>query len=209
MKALITKLRELSPGRAVAVTILATFLLSSCTYTLVQPYDEKLVNDTETIFKKASAMVDDGIAKSPKTDQERKAIIPPSESLAHYSRFEIQYNALIRDSDALIMRSLAKSGEIDSVGNKLQKKIEALIESEIPSACPEQDQELKDLTNSLTVKNYIDLKCFFINWKAQHSDMKRTDDTQILKKANWEARKSAVFDIVLAIQQAEMSKQKK
>ena len=187
---------------------LAASAWSGCALTLVQPYDEKLVNDTEAIFKKASAVVDDGISRSPRTDDERAALRPPTASDAHYAKFEPHYNALLRDADALILRSLAGSGEIGAVGNKLQQKIEGLIESAIPSACPDVDQELRDLSASLTVRNYIDLKCFFINWKAQHGDMQRTGQTQILKKANWEARKGALFGIVLAIQKAETFKKK-
>jgi hypothetical protein len=191
-----------------AAVALAISIFSGCAVTLVQPYDEKLVSDTEAIFKQASVLVDEGISKSPRTDEERAAIRPPSTSEAHYSKFEPSYAALLRDADVLILRSLTRSGEIDKVGNKLQQKIESLIESGIPSACPDLDQELKDLSASLTVRNYIDLKCFFVNWKAQHGDMQRTGQTQILKKANWEARKGALFNIVLAIQKAETFKKK-
>ena len=60
----------------ISLVVLAGALLVStgCSTTLVQPYDEKLLTDTEAIFKKASAMIDDGTAKSPKTDDARAAI---------------------------------------------------------------------------------------------------------------------------------------
>lgn len=208
MHALSTVLARFVRAGNWAAVALAVSVFSGCAVTLVQPYDEKLVNDTEAIFKKASALVDEGISKSPRTDEERAAIRPPSASEAHFAKFEPEYDALLRDADALILRSLARSGEIDAVGSKLQKKIETLIESALPSACPDMDQELKDLSASLTVRNYIDLKCFFVNWKAQHGDMQRTGQTRILKKANWEARKGALFNIVLAIQKAETFKKK-
>jgi len=73
----------------------------------------------------------------------------------------------------------------------------------------ENDQELKYLSARLTVRNYIDLKCFFANWKVQHADMVFTENTQIMKKVNWEARKKAVFNIVLSILKAEGLKMKR
>ena len=40
-----------------ALAASCSLFLASCTVTLVQPYDERLLNDTEEVFKKASAMI--------------------------------------------------------------------------------------------------------------------------------------------------------
>lgn len=204
----------------ISLVVLAGALLVStgCSTTLVQPYDEKLLIDTEAIFKKASAMIDDGTAKSPKTDNARAAIktmaAAPnalqklSEHPAHASKFATRYNELATDSDALILRALSKSQEVGATGNKLQEKIERLIQESIPTVCPELDAEFGSLTSSLTVKNYIDLKCILVKWKSQHSDVKLTDSTEILKQSNWELRRSTLFSAILAIQRAETAKKK-
>jgi hypothetical protein len=192
--------------------------LSACSVMLVQPYDEKLLTDTESLFKKASAMVDDGQHLSPKTDDERRklkgAALQPKDARplashpAHVTQFAKRYNELQTDADALILRALSKSHETSQIGEKLQLKIEKLIEESIPSNCPENDGVFLNLTASLTVKNYIDLKCILVKWKDQHSDLKLTEDTEILKRSNWELRRSTLFAAILAIQSAETAKKK-
>ncbi len=189
------------------------FLLSSCKSILVQPYDEKLITDTETLFKKASEMIDDGIANSPVTDETRKAILRPSDHPGHFSKFKSRYESLDTDANALILRAMSKSENIDKVGESLQEKVNELIDKSLPSQCSSLESDLGINSNSLTVKNYIDLKCIIVNWKAQHSNTDAyqdsnniTDGTQILKRANWELRKSTIFTATLAIQRAEMSK---
>lgn len=153
-------------------------------------------------------MIDDGIANSPKTDEDRAAIPKPESHSAHVSKFEGRYAALSTDADALILRALSKAEEVDWVGQKLQGQINNLVENSLPSQCDEIEKELGLATTSLTVKNYIDLKCLIVRWKAQHSDPKLTKDTGILKRTNWELRKSTIFSATLAIQKAETSKKK-
>ena len=51
----------------VTASIVAALFVGGCAVTLVQPYDEKLLTDTEAVFKKASTMIDDGIANSRKS----------------------------------------------------------------------------------------------------------------------------------------------
>lgn len=194
------------------LTLMVTSLLSGgCATTLVQAYDDKLFTDTEALFKKAATMIDDGLAKSPRTDADRAAILAQGQAAAHPAhalKFEARYNELATDSDALILRALVKSQEVGALGEKLQRKIGTLIEESIPSACPEADAEFKSMTSSLTVANYLDLKCLFVTWKARHSDSKLTESTGILKRVNWELRKSTLFAAVLAIQKAEAAKKK-
>jgi len=190
---------------SVIVSILALFFCS-CAITIVQPYDEKLLADTEAIFKEASSMIDDGISNSPRTDEERSGIKKPEDHLAHISKFQGRYAALGTDADALILRALSRAQEVDKIGEKLQGQINILVEESLPSQCEDIERELGLSTTSLTVKNYIDLKCLFVRWKAQHSDLVLTKGTSILKRTNWELRKSTLFSAVLAIQKAETSK---
>lgn len=192
----------------VTASIVSALFLGGCTSTLVQPYDEKLLTDTENMFKKASSMIDDGISTSPKTDEQRAAIHAPENQPAHVSKFEGRYAALNTDADALILRALSKAEQVDQIGQKLQGHINDLVESSLPSQCDDIEKELGLNTNSLTVKNYIDLKCLIVRWKAQHSDPTLTKGTGILKRTNWELRKSTIFSATLAIQKAETSKKK-
>ena len=69
----------------------------------------------------------------------------------------------------------------------MQGKIEKLISDPLSSQCSELESEFAG--TSLTVKNYVDLKCVLVRWRAQHGDDKITDSAMILKKANWEARR--------------------
>lgn len=193
-------------------------LVSGCAVTLVQPYDEKLLTDTEALFKKASSMIDDGMTKSPKTDDERNQLKaqasaqnspkPLADHPAHVSKFEPRYNDLAVDADALILRALSKAQEVGPLGNRLQKGIEKLIEENIPSACADLEANFRAMTASLTVMNFVDLKCLLVRWKDQHHDTTLTRDTGILKKTNWELRKSTIFAASVAIVQAETSKKK-
>lgn len=201
---------NIRPGRLSFVTasLLVALFVGGCAVTLVQPYDEKLLTDTEGIFKKASSMINDGITNSPKTDQDRSAIAKPESHLAHVSKFEDRYAALSTDADALILRALSKAEEVDPIGQKLQGKINDLVEKSLPTQCNDIKEELGLATTSLTVKNFIDLKCLIVHWKAQHSDADLTKHTGILKRTNWELRKSTIFSAILAIQKAEASKKK-
>lgn len=184
-------------------------LLGGCAVSLVQPYDEKLLTDTEVLFKKTSAMIDEGIEKSPEKDEDRLAIVEPENHPAHFSKFAERYRTLETDADALILRALSKSQEVSPIGEKLQNQIIDLVEKAVPTKCKDIENDLRISTSSLTVKNYIDLKCIVVNWKGQHSDAKLTKETLILKRTNWELRKSAIFSAILAIQKAETSKKSK
>ena len=163
--------------------------LSGCTTVLVSPYDEKLVTDTEAFYKKAAEMIEKGRSVSPLTDAERKKIRNPSAHEGYYTKFEGKYNDLIIDTEALILRAMASDNKISATGQALQSKISEIIENTIPSKCSELSAEFS--STSLTAKNYVDL------------NDKLTDNTKILKKANWEGRKLIVFNAVLAIQKAE------
>ena len=182
------------------ITMFFVFI-SGCTTILVSPYDEKLVSDTEAFYKKAAEVIEEGRIASPLNDQERENIENPSMHGGHFSQFEGKYNSLIIDAEALILRSMASDNKIDSAGQDLQAEISELINTTIPSNCKELSNQFANA--SLTTKNYVDLKCIILEWKDQHADMQLTDNTKILKKANWEGRKMLVFNVVLAIQKTE------
>ena len=119
--------------RSISLPLLLTLALSGCIPRLVQPYDEALVVGTEALYAEAAAMIDDGVATSPRTDAERDAIRPPTKSGGHVSHFAPRYDALIRASDLMILRAMAGSDGIDKFGQKLQGKIEEAIENAVPS----------------------------------------------------------------------------
>lgn len=179
-------------------SVLPVLMLAACTTTLVQPYDEKLVNDTEQLYKKAAAMVDDGIAKSA-----LEAKGPPASRPGHVSRFDARYRDLATDTDVLILQALAKS-DTSRVGEKLQKKVEELISSNLPSLCEDLTTQFQAESSSLTVMNYVDLKCIFMNWQRQHE----SDKDGVLSKTTWELRKGTLFNATYAILKAESVKKK-
>lgn len=192
-------------ARVVALTVgFLLLLLTACTVKLVQPYDEKLLNDTEAFYKKAATTIEEGRSASPRTDDERNKIIEPTKHPAHISAFESKYDALIVDSDALILRAIAGSQSIDSVGEAVQTKINELIEAKLPTLCPELKENLGKV--SLTAMNFVDLKCLVLKWRKDHADKELTEGTGILKKANWEGRQVVLFETVLAIEKAERFK---
>lgn len=200
--------RVLARRLAGALAALALLLaLGGCTVKLVQPYDDRLVEGNEALFRNASTLIDDGYVASPRTDAERAAIRKPAQDEAHFAKFEPRYDALIRDTDLLILRAMAGSGQVDPLGDRLQAKVEQLIESAVPSVCQDLRQSFDDLgATSLTVRNFVDLKCLLTRWKEQHADATLTRGTGILKKANWEGRRQSLFRIALAIERAEASK---
>jgi hypothetical protein len=178
--------------------------ITGCTTRLVQPYNEKLLNDTEAFYKKAATMIEEGRAVSPKTDEQRDAISSPARHPANVSAFGPKYDALVVDSETLILGAMTGDKEISSAGKAIQGKITELIEETLPTQCPELRTELGKL--GLTAANFADLKCLILKWRAEHGDETLTRGTGILKKANWEGRKVVLFNTILAIQNAESFK---
>jgi hypothetical protein len=203
-------LAEATTAPPLAATVIANMLVAGCQVALVQPYDEKLFNDTEAFYKKAAGIINEGIEASPRTDGERKAIKEPVKSPAHFTNFAPKYDALLDGADLLIMRGLAGSGKLDASGERINKKVEDVIAKnvELPAVCKDLDEQFKQAA-SLTVKNYVDLKCLVVGWRAQHADGVFTENTLILKQANWEGRRQNLFNAVLAIQKAEAFKKDK
>lgn len=192
--------------KLLAIGVLSLALMG-CAIKVVSPYDEKLFNDTEAFFKKANALIEEGKTVSPLRDEDRSKIDTPVNHPGHISAFAPKYDALMLDTDALILRAIVNSQKIDSFGGELHTKINDVIDKSIPSACPGLLTELDAV--DLTAKNFVDLKCTVLRWKEQHADDGLTKGKQILKKANWEGRKIALFNTILAIQKAEGFKNNK
>ena len=186
--------------RFTAVFILLLFL-AGCGAVIVQPYDAGLVDKTEAIYRKGAEMIMKGWAVSPRTDSQRAALEAAGDSPAAFSHFEAQYDGLILDTEILILRAMSGSMDIGPAGEKIQSRVEELIQADVPSMCPGLQEEFGSI--SLTARNYVDLKCLFLRWKEQHRER------GILKKANWEGRKIALFDIIYAIDRAESFKRER
>lgn len=198
------------PKRLFYPVLLISLMLFGCTVTLVQPYDAELYKNTEAFYKKAATMILKGENSSP-TAQQLANITPKaaSDNPGHFSKFKTDYDELLVDSNALILRSLANSGKVDDIGKQAQAKIEDLIRGNISTACETAQQDFPSV--DLTTRNYIDLKCLVTKWKNEHQGVGGTDASdgkQILKKANWEGRERTLFDSILAIQSAEAFKNK-
>jgi hypothetical protein len=181
-------------------------LMSGCTTTLVQPYDDKLFDDTEAVYRKISAVVLEGLLVSPLRDDERQRIASPEKHPGHYLKFEDKYEDLIIETDLLIIRAAANYQAVDAAGVAAQERLGGLIEEKIKTQCPEMQDKFKSV--GLTAGNYLDLQCVILSWRTQHRNPEVTQGTGILKRANWEARSNGVFDIVLAIQKSESFKKK-
>jgi hypothetical protein len=184
-----------------ATVLVLLLFLAGCGAVIVQPYDAGLVDKTEAIYRKGAEMIMQGWAVSPKTDSQRAAMEASGDSPATFSHFEAQYDGLILDTEILILRAMSGSMDIGAAGEKIQNRVEELIQADVPSVCPDLQEQF--ISISLTARNYVDLKCLFLRWKEQHRER------GILKKANWEGRKIALFDIIYAIDRAESFKKEK
>jgi hypothetical protein len=206
------RLGKSNPVELCCVLILFASLIG-CAVNLVQPYDADLYANTEAFYKKASAMIAKGMNASPKTSDEIKAIKKGSEEKhpGHFNQFKDDYDALLIDSNSLILRSLSNSGQINALGMQIQAKIEEAITSNIPGSCDSMQDDFPGV--SLTTRNYIDLKCLIGSWSEVHQGRGPSGDItfgkMILKKSIWEGRAKTLFDGILAIQKAEASKKEK
>lgn len=193
-----------------SILSLTLFLAGCATVKLVQPYDADLYNNTEAFYKKASDMINRGVSVSPKKPDDVRAINDDEKEQhpGHYKQFSTDYDALLIDSNALILRAMANSSQIDSIGQELQAKIETVITEKFPSECDSLQESFPNV--SLTTRNYIDLKCIIGSWDKSHQGLDPNRDItygkQILKQSNWEGRSKTLFEGILAIQQAEASK---
>src|SRR5215470_10143629 len=63
---------------SLATVVIASMLIVGCPITLVQPYDEKLFNDTEAFYRKGAGIIDEGMESSPLTDDDCRRIKEPA-----------------------------------------------------------------------------------------------------------------------------------
>ncbi|ENO7812560.1 hypothetical protein ACB524_004401 [Salmonella enterica] len=195
-------------NNAKSLTIILTLYLTGCTTTLTSPYSDKLAVDTEQFYKNSATVLEEGRTASPKTDFERAKITHPENNAGSYSKFESQYNRLIIDSKSLILLALANDEKIGLAGQRLQSKLNDIVSESLPAKkCDEIKNDIDANSTTLLVGNYIDLKCILTGWKEQHADPQFTQNTLILKKSNWEARKKQLFNIVLILQKSAHTKE--
>ncbi|WP_394202990.1 hypothetical protein [Shewanella waksmanii] len=184
---------------ATFLVLVSTLLLSACKLTLVQPYDEKLLSGTEAFYKSTALAIEQAREKSPKT---RK--LEPGQSAEQNSgyigHYQSTYAKMRVDANALILRAMVNSGEVDSWAKTTQAKIDELITSAIPSNCASGKSNINDIT--LTVSNYLDLKCLVSYWQQQHEEA----PNKILTSVNWESRQKSLMDMIIALQKTESFK---
>lgn len=189
--------------------VLAGLMLAGCaTVTLVQPYDADLYANTEAFYKQAARVIARGVSASPRTSGDVRSIADGAEAQhpGHYRQFRADYDTLLIESNALILRSMANATRIGAAGQQLHDKIEAAITESFPSECDSLQASFAEV--SLTTRNYIDLKCLIGKWSEQHQNPDLTNGKRILKQSNWEGRAKSLFQGILAIQSAQAAKQK-
>jgi len=175
-------------------------LVQSCTVTFVQPYDEKLVEATESFYKETSLAIEEAREKSPLN---RNGIDPnkPEENTGHLSKYTTFYSKAKVNANALIIRAMVNSGKIDKIAKNIHKVIEEVISKSLPSNC---DNERATISGeiTLTLQNYLDLKCLVTHWEVQHKNA----PYEVLKKVNWESRQVSLMGMIVSMQKAESFK---
>lgn len=182
------------------IVIFLSLLVQSCTVTFVQPYDEKLVDATEAFYKETSLAIEDAKDKSPVS---RGNIDPAKagENSGHLSKYTIFYSKAKINANALIIRAMVNSGKVDKIALKAQKEIDEVISKALPSNCTNEHATITGQI-TLTLQNYLDLKCLVTHWEVQHKNA----PNEILKKANWEGRQVSLMSMIVSIQKAETFK---
>lgn len=190
---------------AIAILLLS---LSACkNLTLVQPYDERLVDGTEAFYKVAAAFVENARAASP---EQRPATASQGDS-GHLSEFESGYANLLVEANALLLRAMVNSSQVDKLGQTAQSKISEFISEQVPTNCQGSSAMLGEEFVSLTVQNFLDLKCLVSHWRVQHEQAPCKGSAQpaicqVLTNGAWQRRQMALTAMVFAIQQAESAK---
>lgn len=175
-------------------------LVQSCTVTFVQPYDEKLVDATESFYKDTSLAIEEAREKSPLN---RNNIDPnkPEENSGHLSKHAMFYSKAKVNANALIIRAMVNSGKVDKIAVNTHVEIEEVISKSLPSNCA-NDRATISGQITLTLQNYLDLKCLVTHWEVQHKNA----PNEVLKKVNWESRQVSLMGMIVSIQKAESFK---
>ena len=183
---------------------ISTSLLVGCSEKLVTPYNEKLATSTEEFYKETVAVINEGRAVSPTTNVMRKKITNPKGNNAYYSKFEKRYTKLITDSEAIILHAMSDDDELDMVDPENQSMLGELADINLTlPRCVALRNEISKA--GFSESNYINLKCLLVSWRDEHANPRYTDNTLILKKANWDGRKKQLFNVILAIRKSSTS----
>lgn len=174
--------------------------LQACTVTFVQPYDEKLVERTEAFYKTTALAIETARVNSPNTRKLNNGEEPSSNS-GHLSKYENTYAKLKIDANSLIIRALVNSEKVDAIAVDAHDEINKLISESIPSNCAGSNAEISGQI-TLTVQNYLDLKCLITHWEVQHKQA----PNEILTRHNWEARQRPLMQMIVDIQKSESFK---
>lgn len=183
--------------------LLGTTLLSGCAIKLLQPHDAQLYQSTEQFYKQAATLLLKGERSSP-ANLPQLDVTPTEQARqhpGHYSHFQADYDSLLIESNALILRSLANSGQISGTGKQIHAQAERLLSRKLSSECDKRQRDFPDA--DLATRNYIDLQCLVSKWQNDHARSR----AQILSALTWQTRQQTLFNGILAIQSAETSKQ--
>lgn len=173
-------------------------LLGCTAATFVQPYDEQLLSGSEQFYRKAATIIEHSRMQSPAerpTTEERS-------HPGHIANMENLYAELLIDANILLLRAMANSGQVDASGQRIQSKISQYIDSALPSNCDNSADDIRAEFSSLTVRNFIDLKCLIVIWQAQH----QAAPGNVLTQADWSRRHVSLLRYIMAVQQAEIAK---
>ncbi|KPH93088.1 hypothetical protein AMS58_19370 [Pseudoalteromonas porphyrae] len=185
-----------------SILVCLAFLVQACTVTVVQPYDEKLVSATEAFYKETAL----GLEKAREISPNNRNLpdgSTASDSLGHLSKHINFYSNAKIGANSLIIRAMINTEKVDKIATDVHKQIEKLISQSLPSNCSNDKAQVTG-TVTLTLQNYLDLKCLITYWEVQHS----TATHQILKKTNWESRQLSLMGMIVSIQKAESFKTK-
>lgn len=183
-----------------SILVCLALLVQSCTVTFVQPYDEKLVTATEEFYKETALGLEKARENSPKSRD-----IPngsdASDNPGHLSKHTNFYSNAKIAANSLIIRAMINTEKVDKVADNVHKQIETLISQSLPSNCDSEKSQITG-TVTLTLQNYLDLKCLVTHWEIQHTKA----PNQVLKKSNWESRQISLMGMIVSIQKAESFK---
>ncbi|WP_214001050.1 hypothetical protein [Arsukibacterium sp.] len=164
----------------------------------MQPYDERLLTGSEQFYRNAATIIEHSRSQSPL----ERPTTEDSTHPGHIANMENLYAELLIDTNILLLRALANSELVDETGQRLQNKVSGYIDNALPSNCDNSADDVRAEFSSLTVKNFVDLKCLVVTWQAQHE----AAPGKVLTQADWSRRHLSLIRFIVAVQQAEVAK---
>lgn len=182
------------------ISVVLLLMVQSCTVTFVQPYDEKLVESTEAFYKETALAIEKAREKSP-INRNVPAGTKPNENVGHISKYKAFYSNAKIAANGLIIRAMVNTEKVDQIAVNVHTQIEDVISKSLPSNCAGDTAQITgEIT--LTLQNFLDLKCLITHWETQHNNAPNS----ILKKSNWESRQISLMGMIISIQKAEAFK---